>query len=126
MKKDACTARMGRPREFDVDEALAEAHAYFTTGSAQPGSDYDERSLANRFIDAGRTRQVFEVALVGDTLPEPDEFFYASLGGINGAVFGGNGIGTIANDEPTARAGATRTRTIAPPAAVVPGPLGRG
>jgi serine protease len=85
-------------------------------GSAQPGSDYVERSLANRFIDAGRTRQVFEVALVGDTLPEPDEFFYASLGGINGAVFGGNGIGTIANDEPTARAGATRTRTIAPPA----------
>ena len=79
-------------------------------GSAQAGSDYVARAQAGRVIDAGRTRVLFEVDVLGDPAPEPDETFVATLGNVSGAaVADGNAIGTISNDD-AASVGANRKR----------------
>ncbi|MEO6104078.1 MAG: hypothetical protein ABIP44_10625, partial [Pseudoxanthomonas sp.] len=58
------------------------------------------RSQTDRYLDAGRTRQVFEVQIRGDTVPEADETFTVTLSNVAGALLGnGVAVGTIFNDD---------------------------
>jgi acetylornithine deacetylase/succinyl-diaminopimelate desuccinylase-like protein len=67
-----------------------------SNGSASAGSDYVARTLNGRFIDAGRTTQVFEVQVTGDAGVEANETFNVAVTGVSGAlVADGNAVGTI-------------------------------
>ncbi len=77
-------------------------------GTAAGGSDFVARSLGGRFIDAGRTTQLFEVAVNGDTGAEGNETFNVAVANVSGAtVADGTAVGTILNDDaaPLAPAG---------------------
>lgn len=88
---------MPNPVSFDIATG---------NGSATAGADYLARSLQGRYLDAGRTRQVFEVAIVGDGLSEANETFTVTIGNVNGATLGdGVAVGTIVNDDSGARKG---------------------
>ena len=79
-------------------------------GSALGGSDFVARQLAGRFIDAGRTTQAFEVAIIGDGNVEPNETFNVSVSNVSGAtVADGAAVGSIGNDD-----GATVAPALAP------------
>jgi hypothetical protein len=84
-------------------------------GSATAGSDFVSRNLAGRFIDAGRTTQVFEVAINGDTAVEPNEAFNVAVSNVSGAVLGdGTAVGTISNDDAAAVAPASASGATQP------------
>jgi serine protease len=71
-----------------------------SNGSAVAGSDYSARSQTGRYLDAGRTRQVFDVPILGDTSAEGHETFTVTLSGVSGAVLSGaSATGTILNDD---------------------------
>jgi hypothetical protein len=77
-------------------------------GSANAGSDYVARSVVGRVLDAGRTRQAFEVNVIGDALPEADETFSVTLGNVVGATLtDGSATGTISSDDAPAIAAPT-------------------
>ena len=83
------------PVTFDITTA---------NGTAVAGSDYVARSLAGRFLDAGRTRWVFEVAVNGDNAVEPDETFTVQISNVSGAALAdGSATGTILNDDAAAK-----------------------
>lgn len=67
-------------------------------GSANAGSDY-ENSFGTVTFNAGVQTQTVSVPIIGDRLPEYDEYFYLNLG--NGA----SASGSIADDEPYIRIG---------------------
>jgi chitinase len=75
--------------------------AYQTAdGSAKSGSDYTAASGVLSFAP-GETSQSFSVALQGDALNEPDEFFFAKLASPVGAVIGTPEVAVgIDNDDP--------------------------
>ena len=74
-------------------------------GTAAGGSDFVARTLGGRFIDAGRTTQVFEVAVNGDTGVEGNETFNVAVSNVTGATVGdGAAVGTIVNDDAAALA----------------------
>lgn len=86
-------------------------------GSASAGSDYLARNQA-RTIDPGRTNAVFEVAVNGDVAVEGDETFTVSLANVMGATLAdGSGLGTIGNDD-----GSARIHAVAKAKAGVAGP----
>lgn len=69
-------------------------------GSAASGSDFVARSQTGRFLDAGRTRLVFEVQINGDAVAEANETFNVTISNVSGATLAdGAGIGTIVNDD---------------------------
>lgn len=68
--------------------------------SAFSGTDFVFRVQNARVIDPGRTRQVFEVNVLGDTLAEADETFNVLLNNVTGAIVGDiSATGTIVNDD---------------------------
>ena len=82
---------MPGPVSFDVTTS---------NGSATAGSDYIARSQS-RFVDAGRTRAVFEVQVNGDASPEADETFTVTVSNVVGAALvDGFATGAIINDDP--------------------------
>jgi hypothetical protein len=82
-------------------------------GTATAGTDYVARSQSGRFMDAGRTRQWFEVAVKGDTSVEASETFVVTISNLSGAVLqDGSATGTIANDDAAALR-ATKARPAA-------------
>ncbi|MCX7042172.1 MAG: FG-GAP-like repeat-containing protein [Gammaproteobacteria bacterium] len=82
-------------------------------GTATAGSDYVARSQLGRFLDAGRTRQVFEVNINGDTGVEPNETFTVAITNVSGAALAdGSAVGTISNDD----VAALRASRASPPA----------
>lgn len=86
---------MPNPVTFDIATS---------NGTATAGSDYVARSQAGRFVDAGRTRLVFEVEVKGDALVEPNETFTVTLSNVSGAALGdGVAVGTIVNDDAAAK-----------------------
>jgi len=88
---------MPSPVTFDIATA---------NGSATAGSDYVARSLTGRYLDAGRTRVQFEVAVNGDTTPEANETFAVNISNLVGAQLAdGAAVGTILNDDGAALAG---------------------
>lgn len=71
-----------------------------SNGTASAGSDYVARSVTGRFMDAGRTTQLFEVSINGDTAVEPNETFNVTISNVSGASLSdGTGVGTITNDD---------------------------
>ena len=90
--------RLSRPMPSPVTYNVATSN-----GTATAGSDYVGRNLAGRFIDAGRTSQVFEVQVSGDATSEANETFNVTLSGVTGAlVADGAAVGTILNDDAAA------------------------
>jgi serine protease len=77
-----------------------------SNGTATAGSDYVARSQSGRYLDAGRTRVVFEVGINGDTSSETNETFNVTISNVSGAVLGdGAAVGTIVNDDAAAKQG---------------------
>ena len=71
-----------------------------SNGSATAGSDYVARGPVGRVLDAGRTRQAFEVQVNGDALAEPDETFTVTVSNVSGATLAdGVATGTIVTDD---------------------------
>lgn len=70
-----------------------------TAATAQAGSDYQSTSGTLMFA-AGETKKTISVAVLGDTLVEPDEVFYVNLSTASGALVTiDRGTGTIRNDD---------------------------
>jgi hypothetical protein len=82
---------MPNPVTFDIATSNATALA---------GSDYVARSQPGRYLDAGRSRIVFEVSILGDSLVESNETFNVTISNLVGATLAdGSAIGTIVNDD---------------------------
>jgi RNA polymerase sigma factor (TIGR02999 family) len=80
-----------------LDEALGRLAAAIT---ATAGSDYTAAS-ATVTIPAGQTSRTLTVAVKGDRLGEPSETFSVNLSApTNATIGGGQGVGTILDDEP--------------------------
>jgi Calx-beta domain len=68
-------------------------------GTATAGSDYVASSGTVSFAP-GETTKTIAVAILGDSVPEPDETFFVNLSSPAGAtVLDGQGVGTIVNDD---------------------------
>ncbi len=68
-------------------------------GTAAPGSDYQPASGTLTF-NPGQTSKTVSIALVGDTVPEPDETVLLNLANPSGAILlKALGTGTIASDD---------------------------
>ena len=68
-------------------------------GTATHGSDFNAASGTLTF-NPGQTSKTVTIALVGDTLPEPDETFLLSLTNPSGAILlDAEGTGTIPSDD---------------------------
>ena len=87
-----------------------------SNASATSGVDYVARAQPGRVLDAGRTRQVFEVQVNGDASAEPDESFNVTLSNVSGATLAdGTATGTIVSDDqatvasPTSAAASSNT-----------------
>jgi Calx-beta domain/FG-GAP-like repeat len=85
-------------------------------GTAQAGVDYLSLPPEARTIDAGRSRIVFSVPVVGDTAVEGSETFVVKLSGVSGAMVADDtGIGTIMNDDAAGvRARAAKASGVVP------------
>src|SRR4029077_19732694 len=82
---------------YDVPVTFGYATA---NGSAMAGSDYHAAS-GTLTIPAGQTGGTIAVLMNGDRLGEPNETFFVNLNGLNyGVIAGGQGVGTIVDDEP--------------------------
>jgi hypothetical protein len=90
--------RLDRPMPSPVTYNIATSN-----GTAASGTDYVARNLTGRFIDAGRTSQVFDVQVKGDTGSEANETFNVTVSSVSGAVVAdGAAVGTILNDDAAA------------------------
>ena len=90
--------RLDKPMPSPVTYNIATSN-----GTATAGTDYVAKSLTGRFVDAGRTAQVFEVQVNGDATSEGNETFNVAITNVSGAIVAdGNAVGTILNDEPAA------------------------
>lgn len=70
-------------------------------GTAIAGTDYAANSLTGQTIPAGSSTYTFAVQVNGDTLNEPNETFFVNTTNVtNAVVVDGQGLGTIANDDP--------------------------
>ncbi len=69
--------------------------------NASAPTDYLARALTGQVIPPGVTSYVFDVAVNGDALPEPDETFRVDVGNIVGSVIAADtqATGTILNDD---------------------------
>lgn len=69
-------------------------------GTAVAGSDYQAKALVGQVIPAGQTSASFDVAIVGDSVVEPNETFYVRITRAVGAVIGNaTATGTIVDDD---------------------------
>lgn len=74
-------------------------------GTAQGGSDFVARNQVGRFLDTGRSSQIFEVQVLGDAAVESNETFQVVISNVQGATLGdGSAVGTIVNDDAPALA----------------------
>jgi len=67
-------------------------------GTATAGSDYSATSGTLTFAP-GETQKTIVVPVSGDTIAEPDETFLVNLSNPTNATVGGQGTGTIQNDD---------------------------
>jgi serine protease len=69
-------------------------------GSAVGGPDFVSQVNVPQTIAAGQLSKTFTVAIVGDTVVEPNETFTVNLSSVSGATLvDGTGTGTITNDD---------------------------
>src|SRR5439155_6023702 len=80
---------------FDI--ATADSSATSASG------DYVARSVTGATIPRGQTTYTFDVTVIGDTSPEPDETFFVNISNPSGGgatiSSSGQGTGTIQNDD---------------------------
>jgi hypothetical protein len=70
------------------------------TGTATAGSDYQAASGTLTFAP-GETSKTISIPVVGDRVAEPNEIFVVNLSNpTNATISDGQGVGTIADDEP--------------------------
>ena len=70
-------------------------------GTATAGVDYGASSFTSQTIPAGSSTYTFTVLVFGDLLNEPTENFFVNVTNVvNATVLDGQGLGTIANDDP--------------------------
>ena len=70
-------------------------------GTATAGVDYVANALTGQTIPAGSSTYTFTVLVNGDLLNEPSETFFVNVTNVtNAVVVDGQGVGTIANDDP--------------------------
>jgi uncharacterized protein (TIGR03437 family) len=82
---------------FDI--ATADGAAQDDTPPSED-NDYVAKSFSGQTIAAGNTTYTFAVTVNGDTLVEPDEWFFVNLTNASGATIAdGHGQGTIQNDD---------------------------
>ena len=94
-------------KAFVFTVTLSRASGYSTRvrydtadGTAVAGSDYTARSGELVFAP-GVTTKTISIAVVGDTVPEPNETFLVNLHTpLNLTIATGQGVGTIRQDEP--------------------------
>ena len=87
--------RLNTPQPNPVTYDIATSN-----GTATAGSDYVARNIVGRYLDAGRTTQVFEVAINGDTGVETNETFNVTISNVSGATLSdGAAIANITNDD---------------------------
>ena len=68
-------------------------------GTATAFSDYNNLNV-NITIPAGTVTRTFNVTILGDVNPEPDETFFVNLSNVSGATLADNqGLGTIIDDD---------------------------
>jgi hypothetical protein len=92
----AMTFTVGLSTGYDVPVTVTFST---TDGSAIAGSDYVATSATVTFT-AGRTSQTVSVPIIGDALPETDEYFYVQLSSAtNGTIWNSSGSGTILDDD---------------------------
>lgn len=73
--------------------------ATITPGTASVFSDYNPINL-NITVPAGTLTRTFNVSIIGDTNPEPDETFTVNLSNVfNATIDDGQGTGTILDDD---------------------------
>lgn len=71
-----------------------------SNGTALAGSDFSARSQGVRVLDAGRTRAVFEVNVIGDSVAEGTEKFTVAVTNVSGAIVSrAAATGTILDDD---------------------------
>ena len=77
----------------------------YTTADATATAPADYTAVSGRLAFApGETRKTIQVAIVGDTMFEPDETFTVSLSNpLNATIADGSATGTIQNDDPPDR-----------------------
>ena len=89
------TVTLSKPTNVDVTVRYDTAN-----GTAIAGSDYTATS-GTVTIPAGYTRRTFAVAVLGDRLAEPTEFFGVNLSApTNATISDGQGTCTIVDNEP--------------------------
>jgi uncharacterized repeat protein (TIGR01451 family) len=90
-------------------------------GTATAGGDYTANSGTLTFNPGDTTKSV-PVTIKGDTVNEPDETFFVNLSGVSATatISDSQGVGTIKNDDMSANADLTITKT-ASSAVVLPG-----
>jgi hypothetical protein len=100
--------RLDKPMPSPVTYDIATSN-----GTATAGTDYVARSQSGRFVDAGRTAQLFEVTVNGDVASEAGETFNVTVSNVGGALVGDAvAVGTIGNDDaPAVNATASRSTT---------------
>ena len=87
--------RLNTPQPNPVTYDIATSN-----GSASSASDYVARNVVGRYLDAGRTTQVFEVSINGDATAEANETFNVTISNVSGAVLAdGAAVATITNDD---------------------------
>lgn len=89
------TVTLSRASNVNVTVAYATGN-----GGATAGSDYRAASGTLTFAP-GETTRTITVPVIGDRTGEPDETFVVNLSGpTNATIADGQGVGTIADDEP--------------------------
>lgn len=117
---DVGSALMSFDLVLDVPSAASVSVDVATDlGTATPGVDYTPTTATLSF-PPGTTSVVFQVPVIGDTVPEADETFLVRLSAPVGALLGdAEAVGTIIDDDAGMPAGA-------PVAAPGPGPFALG
>ncbi|HYX28378.1 MAG TPA: Calx-beta domain-containing protein [Pyrinomonadaceae bacterium] len=91
-------------------------------GTATAPSDYTATS-GTLIFNPGETQKLIPVTIKGDTVNEPDETFFVNLSGVSATatISDAQGVGTIKNDDSSANADMSVTKTASPSAVVIPG-----
>ena len=87
-------------RSGDTAGTSTVKYATLTTGTATSGSDYTAVPLTTVSFAPGETTKAVTVNVIGDSVSEPNEYFYVSLSAATGATISDSvGVATIVNDD---------------------------
>jgi chitinase len=98
-KNAVFTVTLSAPATSTVTVNYATRDGSATAGVASVGGDYTATSGKLTF-SAGQTSKAINVAILGDTIYEPDETFFVDLSAaVNATISRATAVGTILNDD---------------------------